>query len=422
MITAVRLLTRVTTVVACALVLLGPPAILRGAHAAARGASGAVELDGYVRVVQSDTLEAMMLNRRVLIGVIGVQAPQANTPCGKEATAFAQALVDDGAMVERRFGLASDGRYRRLYHVRTLDGRSVAEEMVAAGSLARTVRAQTVIDSPSWSGGSSGATRLSLAARRRAVRPGLRRMAARGFPRPPAGKRRTGRGYHVPPGLQPGGRRGRARCSDRHRLLPGWAYRHRPEGRNGPARQGRRPSADSTDRHQCAGQRLRGPWSSRHRGRPRLRVPPVRVPPVRIRERSERLRRLEDESAHASDGQRRHRESRRARSSSWVQRSAALATTIRRDRLHTRHAPSHSVGGLRFATDDTLFVTLGDASSFSTVDPDSLRAQDLDWLSGKVLRVTQTGQGLSTNPYWNGHAERQPVEGMGLRRSERVPL
>jgi endonuclease YncB( thermonuclease family) len=92
-----------------------------------------VELEGFVRAVQGDTLDARLSNRRIGIGIIGIRAPQGNTPCGKEATAFVQGLVNDGAMVEKEAGLGSDGRYRRMYRVTTLDGRSVAEEVVAAG-------------------------------------------------------------------------------------------------------------------------------------------------------------------------------------------------------------------------------------------------------------------------------------------------
>ena len=70
---------------------------------------------------------------RVGIGIIGVKAPSRNTPCGREATAFTQDLVSDGALLDEEPGLAFDGRKRRMYHVMTLDGRSVAEELVTAG-------------------------------------------------------------------------------------------------------------------------------------------------------------------------------------------------------------------------------------------------------------------------------------------------
>jgi endonuclease YncB( thermonuclease family) len=67
------------------------------------------------------------------IGIVGIRAPRGNTACGRAATAFVQDLVEDGAQLEEEPGLAFDARFRRMYHVTTPDGRSVAEELVAAG-------------------------------------------------------------------------------------------------------------------------------------------------------------------------------------------------------------------------------------------------------------------------------------------------
>ncbi len=82
---------------------------------------------------------------------------------------------------------------------------------------------------------------------------------------------------------------------------------------------------------------------------------------------------------------------------------------------------SHTVGQLKFAPDGTLFVTLGDGARFDTVDDGALRAQDLDSLGGKVLRITRSGQGLPTNPFWNGNAasNRSKVWSYGLRNPYR---
>ncbi len=84
---------------------------------------------------------------------------------------------------------------------------------------------------------------------------------------------------------------------------------------------------------------------------------------------------------------------------------------------------SHSVGNLKFAPDGSLFVTLGDAA-FSVVDPNALRSQDLDSLAGKLLRITPSGSGLPTNPYWNGsgNANRSKVWSLGLRNTFRFNL
>jgi endonuclease YncB( thermonuclease family) len=126
-----RLLASVPGAVAV-LVFVGLNCIPHAPEAASTANRAPVELQGYVRAIQGDTLDARMGNKRVGIGIVGIQAPQGNTACGKEATAFAQSLVNDGATVQEQPG-ASQERYRRMYDVRTTDGRSVAEEMVTAG-------------------------------------------------------------------------------------------------------------------------------------------------------------------------------------------------------------------------------------------------------------------------------------------------
>jgi glucose/arabinose dehydrogenase len=87
-------------------------------------------------------------------------------------------------------------------------------------------------------------------------------------------------------------------------------------------------------------------------------------------------------------------------------------------------SPSHSVGNVKFAPDGSLFVTLGDGADFTRVHRDALRAQDLDSLGGKVIRITPGGQGLPTNPFWNGaaSANRSKVWSLGLRNPYRFNL
>ena len=123
---------RLVTSLLAFLAVVGLTGVSGELQAAPSGAKAPVELEGYVRAIVGDTLDARMSNRRVGIGIIGIQAPQGNTACGKEATAFAQALVNDGATAEEEAG-ALQQPYRRMYNVRTPDGRSVAEEMVTAG-------------------------------------------------------------------------------------------------------------------------------------------------------------------------------------------------------------------------------------------------------------------------------------------------
>ena len=64
---------------------------------------------------------------------------------------------------------------------------------------------------------------------------------------------------------------------------------------------------------------------------------------------------------------------------------------------------SHTIGGLHFANDGTLFVGVGDGADAAFVDPLSMRAQDLDRPEGKILRIRTDGQGLPDNPFYDGN-------------------
>jgi glucose/arabinose dehydrogenase len=79
---------------------------------------------------------------------------------------------------------------------------------------------------------------------------------------------------------------------------------------------------------------------------------------------------------------------------------------------------SHTIGQVLFGPDGFLYVTVGDGTSYNGVDWRSNRVQDVDNLSGKILRIDPlTGQGVSSNPFWNGNANsnRSKVYALGLR-------
>ena len=84
----------------------------------------------------------------------------------------------------------------------------------------------------------------------------------------------------------------------------------------------------------------------------------------------------------------------------------------------------HGGGDIRFAPDGTLFVSTGDGATAGGPDPNALRAQELDSLAGKLLRVTPSGAGLPGNPFWNGRraANRSKVWALGLRNPLRFSL
>ncbi len=84
----------------------------------------------------------------------------------------------------------------------------------------------------------------------------------------------------------------------------------------------------------------------------------------------------------------------------------------------------HGPGSLVFAPDRTLFVSMGDGASWDEVDPRALRAQDIDQYPGKVLRIDRDGNGVASNPFWNGNARsiRSRVFAYGLRNPFRFAL
>ncbi len=86
---------------------------------------------------------------------------------------------------------------------------------------------------------------------------------------------------------------------------------------------------------------------------------------------------------------------------------------------------SHSVGSVAFAPDGSLFVSDGDGSNYGGVDPRALRAQMVDSLNGKVLRIDpMTGAGLPDNPFFDGDGShnRSKVWALGLRNPFRIAV
>jgi glucose/arabinose dehydrogenase len=81
---------------------------------------------------------------------------------------------------------------------------------------------------------------------------------------------------------------------------------------------------------------------------------------------------------------------------------------------------SHAGGSLEFGPDGKLYISVGDGTSFNATDERTISVQDVNSLSGKILRVDPiTGQGLSDNPFYsNGQSldsNASKVYQMGLR-------
>jgi glucose/arabinose dehydrogenase len=61
---------------------------------------------------------------------------------------------------------------------------------------------------------------------------------------------------------------------------------------------------------------------------------------------------------------------------------------------------THAGGALAFGPDGMLYVSVGDGASFNLMDPRAQSVQDVDSLSGKILRIDPiTGKGLADNPF-----------------------
>ena len=82
----------------------------------------------------------------------------------------------------------------------------------------------------------------------------------------------------------------------------------------------------------------------------------------------------------------------------------------------------HVGADIVFGRDDTLFVTTGDGGGLEEVEDQAFDAQSIDALGGKVLRVTREGQGVASNPFFDGDptSNRSKVWARGFRNPFRL--
>ncbi len=87
---------------------------------------------------------------------------------------------------------------------------------------------------------------------------------------------------------------------------------------------------------------------------------------------------------------------------------------------------SHTIGTVAFAPDGSLFVSSGDGSNYTAVDPRALRAQHQDSLAGKILRIDPiTGEGRPDNPFFDPgdpDRNRSKVWAYGVRNPFRISV
>jgi len=360
-----------------------------------------------VRVIDGDSLDAYVDGKRTAIGLVGVNAPMGNTPCGKAATGVMWGLVKAGLKLEDDAAQTFDPRGRRMYRASLTDGRSVAQEMARRG----LVRASGI-------GGERGQVESAMQS---AVSGGVGCLWG-GAPAPeptPAPPSALGlltslleigtasaaplRAAALPASFAedvviPGGANGLAFPT---------AFAFVPGGRifvaekNGMVRVHKQgallatPLIDLQDRvndhwdHGLLGIAVDPNFDSN--GYVYLLYAYENNPDDYFGKKSGRLAR------YTVAGDVADKASELVLLGTVV--GAGCESIPLADCIPSEYF-SHSVGNVKFGPDGTLFVSMGDASSFNEVDDRALRAQSLDSLAGKILRIDPlTGQGVGSNPF-----------------------
>ncbi|HEX6399947.1 MAG TPA: PQQ-dependent sugar dehydrogenase, partial [Actinomycetota bacterium] len=395
-------------------------------------ARGAMRPRGFVaanvRVIVGDTVEIWRRGGRLGVGLIGIDAPQGNTTCGIEAAAKLQRLVSGGARFLRERSIRFDERFRRMLYAYTSDDRSIAVKMVRAGfayatgegdERVRLRRAQASARRNGrgclWRDGGTG----------RAVTTTLRDGFSRSEPEGTESRSIAAAVVaDVPAGFVQG-------VVTSGLDLP-TAFAFLPDGRvlvalkAGIVRvieDGRLLSTPLID----ISDRVNDYWD---RGLIGIAADPNFASNGHVY-----LYYTYEDDPLDYEGTKTARLTRVTVSGNTASRSsetAILGSVVGNscndfadgaDCIPT-DGPGHSTGAIHFASDGTMFVTVGDGAHWNTVVDDALRAQDVDLLAGKVLHVTRSGQGVSSNPFWNGDpsANRSKVWALGLRNAYRFSL
>ena len=365
---------------------------------------------GYVRAIDGESLEALIDGRRTGVAVLGVAAPMLGTPCGDAAKAQLQALIGRGVTLADDPGNQFDSRQRRIYHISTSDGRSVAAAMVGAG-LARTTGL-----------GPEASTLAAAESKARSEKTGC----VWGGPVPQSsasGRLAASAAATIPPDFAD------EVMASNLNFPTGFAFL--PDGR-----------ALVTEK----GGTVRLVTSSG------LQPTPVLNIASRVNNYADRgLLGIAIDPNFATNSRFYlfYVYESNPNDVGWFKSSQVARFTLGSNGTADPNAGvvilgkqpgvgcptagqdclpaenwSHSGGGLRFGTDGSLYVSTGDASSYNFVDVLALRALDIDNLAGKVLRVTTEGKGLNTNPHWNGNADaiRSKVFARGFRNPFRIAV
>jgi glucose/arabinose dehydrogenase/endonuclease YncB( thermonuclease family) len=414
--------------------------------------SGPKDVDGFVRVISGDTIEAYVDGQRTGIGLIGIEAPPANTDCGRQATARLWSLVKGGVHLEEDPGQSFDHRSRRMYHVKTRDGRPIADELARDGVVRASGKGkdkQRIADAAEDAdkAGRGCATRpvsgLELDLEHEGVF--LKATGAQTLGLDASDTVQAMAGADDPAGTAmavaaapaaatvPGGftEDVLANGQGTNGLDRPTAFVFLPDGRiliaqqNGVVRVFKNGALLPTPFIDIQN-RVNDFWDHGLLG--------IAADPNFATNGFVYLLYTYENNAADYEGKKSSRLARYTASGDTAAPNTELVllgsvvgagceSQLMADCIPSEYS-SHSIGNVKFASDGTLFVTTGDGSSFNEVDDRALRAQNLDSLAGKMLRITNTGAGISTNPFWNGNpnANRSKVWAYGLRNSYRFNL
>jgi glucose/arabinose dehydrogenase/endonuclease YncB( thermonuclease family) len=432
-----RWFTLLTALVAASIQLLGQPLGTGGAPA--KG-SGPFEIREGVRVIDGDTIEADLNGNRVGIGLVGIAVLPGNTECGQQALTFLESALEKGVRLEEDPNVEFDGRGRRMYYaVDPITRQSIALQLVKAG-LARAT--------------GQGREKVPLRAEERLVRD-----LGRGCVGSPRDQVSSGTDSRPQAAIE----------EEKATSLRVAAAGPEPVSASPIAAVAALPSGFAES---VVVNGLTGPTAfaflpdgrilvSQKNGLLRLvkNGQLLATPAIDIRTRvntywDHGLLGLAVDPNFASNGYiyllytyendaQKYTGTKTARLARYtmagdtasidsefivlgrVVGATCEAFPVGADCIPS-DSPSHSVGNVKFASDGTMFVTVGDASHFNYVDERALRAQNKDSLAGKVLRITSTGSGLDTNPFYletgDVNANRSKIWAYGLRNPFRFNL
>lgn len=411
--------------------------------------SGDLDAPNHVRIIDGDSIDAIINGNRVAIGIIGIRAPQGNTKCGresknqlKELERLARARGGGPRFVEDR-DLTYDERGRRMYYFEEKAGKSLAREMVKGGWAHADGRgkekdkvkgdedeARRQKRGCLWKDGAASPTSTISASSRAAG--GLE--AAPGTADPgttasrvgsdQAGASSTAAALALPSGF--------SQDTVASGLGTPTAFAFLPGGRilvaqqNGVVRlvkDGVLQSAPFVD----ISSKVNDYWDRgllgiaadanfSSNGYVYLLHTYEDDPATYNGPKTSRLTRVTANGDTAVPGS-------EVTILGTVGGSSCKAFPAGADCIPSDYF-SHSVGSVKSASDGSLFLTVGESASFNVVNDDALRAQDLKSLAGKVLHVTSAGKGLPSNPFYTGNADdnASKVWAYGLRNPYRMNL